>query len=170
MNLQNAIVRLSSGLESITALARSARPGQARWKPSPEAWSILEVICHLHDEEVEDFRMRVDYTLHRPGEAWPSIEPGEWVTKRAYNQQDFPTALERFTTERQGSLHWLRTLKNPDLTLTYEHPMFGPMTAGLVLDAWAAHDHLHIRQLNELHWQYFSSDVTPGALDYAGGW
>lgn len=30
---------------------------QAAWKPSPEAWSALEVVNHLHDEECEDFRL-----------------------------------------------------------------------------------------------------------------
>jgi hypothetical protein len=44
------------------------------------------------------------------------------------------------------------------------------MTAGEVLGAWRAHDHLHIRQLNQLHWQYLSLEVAPGSLEYAGGW
>jgi hypothetical protein len=170
MNIQNAILRLSAGRETIAALARSVRPGQAQWKPTPDDWSILEVVCHLHDEEREDFRMRVDYTLHRPGEAWPGINPGGWVTERHYNEQDPAASLESFLNEREGSLHWLRTLKNPDLTLEYQHPEWGPMKVGLILDAWVAHDHLHIRQLNELHWQYLSQDVDPNSLQYAGGW
>jgi hypothetical protein len=39
-----------------------------------------------------------------------------------------------------------------------------------MLAAWVAHDYLHIRQLNELHWQFLAGQVSPDALDYAGGW
>jgi len=28
------------------------------WKKSPQQWSLLEIICHLYDEEQADFRAR----------------------------------------------------------------------------------------------------------------
>jgi hypothetical protein len=39
-----------------------------------------------------------------------------------------------------------------------------------MLGAWVAHDHLHIRQLNELHWKHLATLVAPISLDYGGGW
>ncbi|MBI3764705.1 MAG: DinB family protein, partial [Chloroflexi bacterium] len=65
---------------------------------------------------------------------------------------------------------WLAELKNPDWNSTHTHPQAGSMKAGEVLAAWVAHDHLHIRQLNELHWQWLARDVAPLSLEYAGGW
>lgn len=41
------------------------------------------------------------------------------------------------------------------------------MTAGEVLRAWLAHDHLHLRQL---HRQSLSPQVSQGSLDYDSGW
>ena len=40
---------------------------QAKWKPAPDKWSVLEVINHLYDEECDDFRMRLDLILNHPG-------------------------------------------------------------------------------------------------------
>ena len=170
MHLQLALTRLTANAEAIAALVRSASLEQARWKPAPTAWSILEVICHLYDEEREDFRQRVDYLLHRPAADWPPIDPQGWVTARAYNQRDPRVALEAFLAERQQSLGWLAGLAHPNWASAKAHPAGGAVTAGDMLAAWVAHDHLHLRQLNELHWHYLATQVQPFSLEYAGGW
>mgnify|MGYP000221112576 CR=1 FL=1 len=170
MNLQLALTRLTANAEAIAAFARSASETQARWRPAPEAWSILEVIGHLYDEEREDFRQRVDCLLHRPEADWPPIDPQGWVTARGYNQRDPRAALEAFLAERQQSLGWLSSLSHPNWASAKAHPAGGRVTAGDMLAAWVAHDHLHLRQLNELHWQYLATQAPPFSLEYAGGW
>jgi hypothetical protein len=47
---------LQNSTEMIRALLAGVEPEAARLKPSAESWSILEVVCHLYDEECEDFR------------------------------------------------------------------------------------------------------------------
>lgn len=170
MDLDFAINRLSANARAIAALARSASDTQARWKPSPEAWSILEVIGHLYDEEREDFRQRVDFLLHRPAQDFPPIDPQGWVTARAYNQRAPRDALEAFIDERDASLQWLKSLVDPNWESAKAHPAGGTITAGDMLAAWVAHDHLHLRQLNELHWQYLATQAAAFSLEYAGGW
>jgi hypothetical protein len=170
LTLDQALTRLSSSAEVIAALARNVPDAQARWKPTPEEWSVLEVICHLYDEEREDFRTRTRLALESPESDWPPIDPVGWVTARGYNQRELGASLEAFLQERRSSLEWLASLQNPDWASTHTHPRMGSMTAGEVLGAWVAHDHLHIRQLNQLHWQSLARDVAPLSLDYAGGW
>ena len=170
MDLDFAINRLSANAMVIAALARSAADAQARWKPSPEAWSILEVLGHLYDEEREDFRQRVDYLLHRPQAEWPPIDPQGWVTERAYNQRAPRAAVEAFIEERDRSLQWLKSLVEPNWASAKAHPAGFQVTAGDMLAAWVAHDHLHLRQLNELHWQYLATQAAEFSLEYAGGW
>ncbi len=70
MELQEFTTRLSANLETIESLVAGVSEEQIRWKPSPKGWSILEVVNHLYDEERDDFRKRLDYLLHRPGDAW----------------------------------------------------------------------------------------------------
>ena len=165
-----ALDRLAASGEAVAALARSVSDVQARWKPTPQEWSVLEVLGHLLDEEREDFRTRLDYILHRPGETWPPIDPVAWARDRGYNERGREPAVEAFVWERHASLRWLEALPRPDWTAAHQHPRLGRVTAGEMLAAWVAHDHLHIRQLNQLHWQYLAETVSPFSLTYAGGW
>jgi len=72
----------------IRALLSGVAPKAARLKPSAESWSILEVVCHLDDEEREDFREHLDFILstslkaglHRQHEEWHRIDSDRWVT------------------------------------------------------------------------------------------
>jgi len=73
--LETCLTRFSANAEAMAALARNISDAQARWKPAPEEWSVLEVICHLYDEEREDFRTRTRLTLEDPEADWPPIDP-----------------------------------------------------------------------------------------------
>ena len=70
---------------------------------TPKSWSILEVVCHLYDEEREDFREHLDFILHRQNEEYHVIDPQGWVTERKYNEQNFAEMQEKFFAERQKS-------------------------------------------------------------------
>ena len=170
MELQPIRLRLEENAAVIAALVASVDDGQARWRPSPEAWSLLEVINHLYDEEREDFRVRLDYLLHRPGEAWPPIDPAGWVAARSYNQRELAPSLSAFVEERRRSLAWLDQLTDPDWSRSGQHPTAGQFTAADMFASWLAHDFLHIRQLNELHFQYHARRVAPARIEYAGDW
>jgi hypothetical protein len=145
--------------------------GQWRWKPDAETWSLLEVIHHLADEEVEDFRARLDSTLHQPDAPWPPTDPMGWVSLRRYNEQDPEETLGRFLSERASSLNYLQGLHHPDWEATCVAPWGGEIRAGDVMASWAAHDLLHTRQVVELRWAYLTAfDVAPYRVDYAGEW
>lgn len=169
LELNQIINRMRANADAIAALARDVSDAQARWKPTPAAWSLLEVVNHLYDEEREDFRTRVDYVLHRPGEQPPPIHPDDWVTARAYNQRDPRESLDVFLRERVASLEWLRGLHDPNWDAEYRSP-WGDRRAGDLLHAWLAHDHLHLRQLNELHYTYLVQEAAPYSVEYAGDW
>ena len=79
MNLNYFINRLSENRQVFEGLLRGVNAEQARWKPSPEKWSMLEVVNHLYDEEREDFRLRLELTLRNPDEPWLRIDPQGWV-------------------------------------------------------------------------------------------
>jgi hypothetical protein len=143
---------------------------QARWKPSLEDWSILEVVNHLYDEEHEDFRTGIEYVLHRPGEEPPLIDPQGWVTARGYNQRDLAESLANFLAERRQSVAWLHGLAAPVWENTYVHPAGFQLRAGDLLSAWVAHDLLHLRQLVELHYAWVKRVSEPFEVEYAGDW
>lgn len=170
MDANGLIAQLTLNGERIAALAAGVSVEQAQWRPAAEAWSLLEVINHLWDEEREDFRVRLNLILHEPAATWPPIDPKGWVTERRYNERDLAGSVQGFLAERTASLAWLRGLTAPDWDATVHTPWGWSITAGDMLAAWAAHDVLHMRQLVELHWAYVSHLATPKTTIYAGEW
>ncbi len=170
MDAEGLIRQLALDGERIAALVAGVTAEQAQWRPAPEAWSILETINHLWDEEREDFRVRLNLILHDPAAAWPPIDPGGWVTARDYNTRDLAGSLQGFLAERAASLAWLRGLTAPDWDARVETPWGWSITAGDMLAAWAAHDVLHLRQLVELQWGYTAQLAAPRTTLYAGEW
>ncbi|MCO5186298.1 MAG: DinB family protein [Anaerolineae bacterium] len=170
MNPSQLCAQLAQQAETIKALTQSVSAESARWKPSPDSWSILEVVNHLLDEEREDFRVKVDILLHRPMDPWPPIDPEGWVTTRQYNERDFAESLAAFTAERERSLDWLQTLKSADWNAAGPAPWGGTIRAGDMLAAWVAHDLLHMRQLVELHYALTLEAAQPFGVRYAGQW
>ena len=161
---------LARNAGSILRLLTGISQEDAQRKPAPDSWSILEVACHLYDEEREDFRQRVDILLHRPADPWPPIHPGAWVTERKYNEQDFSATVAPWAEERKKSLAWLDSLSTPDWDTKHPAP-FGPeMAAGDMLASWVAHDTLHMRQLAELTHERMLSLTAPYDVRYAGDW
>ncbi len=169
MRFENLRQELASGAQVFPALLAGVTPDEARLKPDPATWSILEVVCHLVDEEREDFRQRLDIMLHRPAEPWPAINPDAWVIERGYNERDLAQMLDEWRAERARSLAWLADLAAPDWERQVTWP-FGTTRPGDMLAAWAAHDNLHQRQLIELRRARLVKLAQPYDVGYAGDW
>jgi hypothetical protein len=169
MNLSYYTDRFSNNASVFENLARGASDEQSHWKPSPEKWSLVEVVNHLYDEERDDFRARLDSLLHHPEKLWLPIDPPGWAVERQYNERELNESLDRFLAERRKSIEWLKELKEPRLENKYDHPQ-GRISAGDLLASWLAHDFLHIRQMARLHWQYLNSISAPFKTGYAGEW
>ena len=169
MQFETLHSELLCSTDMIRSLLAGIGPEDARVKPGGDSWSILEVVCHLHDEEREDFREHLDFILHRQDEEYHRIDPQAWVVQRRYNDQDFEAAKERFFAERQQSLNWLEGLRNADWSMTYKAE-WGEMSAGSMFASWLAHDNLHIRQLVELRRKWIEKITPPYEIGYAGEW
>jgi hypothetical protein len=157
----------SSGM--IRALLAGISQEDAQIRPKPGSWSILETLCHLYDEEREDFREHLDFILHRGQGQWHRIDPEAWVAARKYNQQSLAEMKEKFFSERSRSLDWLKGQEGADWELGFTSD-YGKLTAGDMLASWVAHDNLSIRQLIELRRARLEKLVQPHSLAYAGDW
>ncbi len=161
--------QLASSTEMIRALLDGISQEEAQFQPTPETWSILEVICHLYDEEREDFREHLDFIIHSQNKEWPQINPRAWVAERRHNEQNFHEMHEKFFDERENSLGWLQSLSNIDWDKNYTSE-FGKMPAGEMFASWIAHDNLHIRQLVELRQHRIENITKPYDIRYADDW
>ncbi|MHC4794633.1 MAG: DUF664 domain-containing protein [Planctomycetia bacterium] len=175
MNAAWMIDRLERFPQSIVALLSGISPEDARWRPGPGDWSMLEIVCHLVDEDLDDFGTRLRMTLEAPDADWPVIDPGAAAIERDYRGRNLETALREFRAVRRTEVAWLRTIEELDFTIEathprLAHPRLGSPRAGDLLAAWCAHDALHLRQIaRRLH---ELTAVRSGTFDvgYAGDW
>ena len=169
MHFKTLYRELENSTEMMRVLLSGITQEEARIKPNAGSWSILEVVCHVYDEEREDFREHLDFILYRQSEEWHRIDPEGWVTERRYNEQDFAESQAKFFEERKKSLEWLKGLFSANWDTTYTS-QFGSMMAGDMFASWVAHDNLHIRQLVELRRMRIENITKPYDIEYAGEW
>lgn len=169
MDAEAVYRQMFDNAERIASLVLAVSDEQACWRPEPDSWSILEVVCHLLDEEREDFGARLTVVLDSPEEDFAPIDPPGWVTERAYSTRELRESLEGFLAERADSLSALRGRTAPRWDAAKgESPQV--MRAGDLLAAWAAHDLLHMRQLVALHRSWLLRCAEPYKTGYAGEW
>jgi hypothetical protein len=169
MEFKTLYVELTNSTDTIRSLLTGITQEEARIKPTPESWSILEVVCHLHDTEREDFREHLDFILHRQNEEYHVIDPQDWIVSRKYNEQDLEEMKTKFFAERKKSLEWLQQISNSDWDTTYTSE-YGSVSAGEMFACWIAHDNLHIRQFVELRRHRIEMITKPYPIEYAGDW
>ncbi len=150
-------------------LLKNKNPEEYLWRPAPDKWNLLEIVCHLYDEEREDFRARVRHVLETPDSPMPPINPVGWVLERDYAGQEYVAMLDKLLEERHQSLAWLNSLISPQWENVYQHPNLGPLSAKKFLTNWLAHDYLHFRQINRYNYGFLQHQ-TMEDLSYAGEW
>lgn len=146
--------------------------------PESGAWSIAQILGHLADEEVEDFRARLRLTLESPDSDWVPIDPEASVRDRHYQQPSLAPdrarepneSLARYIRERAASVAWLCSLHDPDWTVEHVHPKLGAFSAGSLLGSWCAHDLLHLRQIAKRVYEMTNLEAQPYSTRYAGQW
>lgn len=170
----NIISRLEHTPVALRLLLSNITPEEAHFRPPSGAWSVVEIVNHLADEDRDDFRRRLRLTLEQPGTPWPPNDPEAWARDRDYQSRDLAPSLADFERERIESMRWLRSLdlSKVNWSTAYQHPKVGPVTAGELLVSWAAHDALHIRQIAKRLFELAARDGAPGEFStrYAGEW
>ena len=163
------ISELNNNWDDFKSMLSAISKQEYMWKPAPDKWCLLEIVCHLYDEEREDFRARLNHVLTTPDLPMPGIDPIALVTLNDYINQDYHEMLNQFLSERKNSIKWLNSLSAPDYKQAYIHPKFGPLNGELFLTNWLAHDYLHFRQITKLKYDYLKFQ-TGVSLKYAGDW
>lgn len=174
MELQAIIRRLEANAEAIRLLVQDLSEEQAQWRPNPRKWSLLNVMEHLYNEERLDFCKHLKEMFSDPPQPWEKSRREDLIQVESCRQ-----ALEGFLSERKDSLAWLKALEaqleSPNWEATSQTPfkVSGEalaLSAGDVLVSWVAHDHLHLRQINEILYAWNKAQALPYSVQYGGKW
>jgi hypothetical protein len=158
------LARLPAVLEALLA---GLDPVGARTRPATGEWSPVEILCHLRDEETEDFGARLRVIVDGAGEFAP-IDPERWAEERRYREGNLPDVLEALRARRQASLDLLASVAPDTLTGSRPHRRLGRLSGLDILAAWVAHDRIHLAQLAGTLARLWALQWTPLHAEYAG--
>ena len=142
---------------------------EATWRarPAPGEWAPVEIVCHLRDEESEDFGARLRVILEGGTRFGPN-DPEHLAVDRHYRQANPSEALAAFRARRMTSLDLLRSVGLDRLLGTAERPNGGRLSGLDLLASWVAHDRLHLQQLAGTLARLWADRWAPLQVDYAG--
>jgi hypothetical protein len=142
---------------------------EATWRarPAPDEWAPIEIICHLRDEETEDFAARVGVILEG-GARFARNDPERWPVERRYREADARDALAAFRARRAASVRLLAAVVPDRLLASADRPGAGRLSGLDLLAAWVTHDRLHLHQLAGTLARLWAARWAPLQADYAG--
>jgi len=120
----------------------------ARWKPSPDRFSVAEVLAHLSQAEGHCYRARLDRFM---AEERPEFEPDDaQFHLDLYRNADAEDSFDHFEDQRITNVELLRTLPDEAGSRVAVHRVAGEITLANMLHEMVLHDLGHIRQIAEI--------------------
>jgi len=165
--LQEARGELARLLIVLESLLGGLDEAGARTRPAPGEWSPVEILCHLRDEENEDFGARLRIILGG-GHAFTPIDPERWAVERRYHEASLSETLEALRARRQASLDLLASVPPKALEGSRPHERLGSLSGQDILAAWVTHDRLHLTQLTATLARIWALRWAPLHSEYAG--
>jgi hypothetical protein len=142
-------------------------PKAWRERPAPHEWAPIEIVCHLRDEEAEDFGARVRVILGG-GDRFAPIDPERWAVERRYRDDDPRVALAAFGRLRDANVALLEGARAEALARAVAHSSGAPLSGFDLVAAWVTHDRLHLHQLAGTLARLWADRWAPLRAAYAG--
>ncbi len=137
---------LSASLERAVAGLSDA---QLRQPEKPGKWSVIEVVQHLADSEiVYGYRIRMILAGDTP--AIEGYNQDAWAQRLRYAEASLPDALAQIRILRGRSLHLLRGLRPDEWERAGMHSERGRESVRHITKLLAAHDLVHLRQIQRI--------------------
>ncbi|RMG88242.1 MAG: HAD family hydrolase [Chloroflexi bacterium] len=133
---------------ALFGLLDQVQPHYWEQHPDPEEWSILQIVCHLLESEVQVQRPRLLRILEEdnPFLTAPKTPPGPQSPPCAPNGLQ---VAKDFAKERQNTIKLLSTLNEAQWYRPARHYIFSHTNLLEMAHFTAQHDRLHINQLCE---------------------
>lgn len=162
-----AIDQLAATPDIMRALLTSISGEQAYWKPTPDRFSIAELLEHLSHIESRCFRGRIDRILETEDAAVEPYDQNAYYAQGAYSNRDAEESVAHWEEQREDNVEFLRTVEPDMLSRKGLHAVVGEITVENVLNEWALHDLGHVRQMAELvRAQLYYPGIGPFQAEY----
>lgn len=122
---------------------------QSEFKPSPQAWSVKEVLGHLLDSACNNHQR---FVRAKPGKVveFPAYDPDRFVGQSQYQDYQFD-ALAQLVLEYNFLLHFItQNFKSDILGAEVSISQSGPYTVEYLIEDYWRHFELHLNQIRRL--------------------
>lgn len=133
-------------LKHISATLTDAR---LDFRPSPDAWSIREILAHLVDDEMFVIRTRTERMVKEESPALAPHDEKKWYSQRNTSRDAINDLLNDFASQRAASLGILKFLRESEWSRTGYQPEYGHFTIQEWVGRWIEHDQTHIKQIEQ---------------------
>ena len=121
-----------------------------RYKPSPDKWSILEILAHLADMELL-YAYRIRQMLADKKPVIAPIDQDDWARNLGYMQAVPAELVALYGLNRHHTLRLLRRLKPGDLEKSAFHPEYKKdVTVAEMVERMGGHGANHLQQIERL--------------------
>ncbi len=140
------LARMAGAADVVAAALAGCPPGASTKRPAPDAWSAVEIVCHLRD--IEAFYLeRIRLLLANSEPTLVLLDPDRWARERQYARNDLAEALATFRAARAETLAFLAALTPEQWERRAHHPIRGVVTVRNIVHSLAKHDQVHLAQL-----------------------
>ena len=123
----------------------------------PGKWSIVQVAQHLADSElVNGYRVRAVLTEVEP--AIPGYDQDAWARELGYANRSFGDAFDQLVSLRVANLKLYRSLTEEQMDRWGVHAERGRESVRQLIRLLAAHDLVHLRQIERIRRSLDDSD------------
>lgn len=139
-----------SGIEYLKNKVKEFDSDSFTYKPSPDKWSINEIIIHLADAEM-NASTRMRKIIAESGSSIVPYDQNGWAQKLDYNAQNCEQYIGLFALLRDINFRLLKELPDETWDNFVNHPESGKITLKRWLDIYINHLKNHLKQMEDCH-------------------
>lgn len=152
-DLADILERFRRGGELLAMSTTGAAGAELDFKPSPNKWSVRQIVCHLADSEAVGV-MRIRQIAAEENPTLQGFNGELWADHLDYQRRKISQALETFRKLRAENHELLKALPEEAYARTGNHTESGPLTLLDLVKSNAEHVEEHVQQIQRTRAAY----------------
>ncbi len=139
----------SKTADEIVELIEGSDETRLRTRPTPNKWSVTEIVAHLAEDEISS-AWRYRQMIENPGVLLSGFDQDVWAGIGAYAETSIKEWLNLFRCLRNANLRMLKRLTSKQWEAHGIHAERGRITVRELARHMAGHDAHHLAQIRKM--------------------